>query len=151
MKLPLWINSCHVEERSVRLAYKTKMVTDCQKTLGIWHNQPVTRGSISPTGKVQGLRWYRDWRRVTRGLCWAGWRYKPRRRRWWGWLLGPGENPATPDPQQYIIKQDYKHWTKSSFAAVWWFVILKLGQHILFKTKREEQFGYIKMIILWYK
>ena len=42
MKLPLWINLCRVEERSVRLAYKTKMVTDWQKTLGIRHNQSVT-------------------------------------------------------------------------------------------------------------
>ena len=35
MKLPLWINLCRVEERSVRLAYETKMFTDWQKTLGI--------------------------------------------------------------------------------------------------------------------
>ena len=29
------------------------MVTDWQKTLGIWQNQSETGGSISPTGKVQ--------------------------------------------------------------------------------------------------
>ncbi len=34
MKLPLWINACRVEEQSVRLAYKTKVVTDWSTPLG---------------------------------------------------------------------------------------------------------------------
>ena len=110
MKLPLWINSCRVEERSVRLVYKTKMVTDWQKTLGIWQNQSVT-GVYFPNWKGPGERWYRDWRRVTRGLCRASRRYKPRRRRWWGWRricnIWPqdsGANPATAESSTILFQ-----------------------------------------------
>ena len=52
MKLPLWINSCRVEERSVRLVYKTKMVRLAENAQHLT-KLVCNRGSISPTGEVQ--------------------------------------------------------------------------------------------------
>ena len=39
---------------------------------------------------------------VTRGLCEPAGVIDSRRRWWRGWHQGPGQIPATPDPQQYI-------------------------------------------------
>ena len=76
-KLPPWVYSCRAEEQFARFVFKTKRATDWQTSLGLWQTQSVA-GVYFPNWYGPGVRWYRDPRHVTRGLCRTSRRYNPR-------------------------------------------------------------------------